>query len=447
MSAIGRALAASYRSFLVVSRLGQGRYRRPGELNICGLHGMRFTTSEKIHERSFGDSAFLMAMVSHLVITSGMLELLPVGDLVRVALINIILVLAIYGIARSISLGYYAASAISIILLASIWFYLYLFSAISGSTFNPAAGGLYFPGTLAALFVVAIHNRENFSRSIRSLELVILLYAVVYIFLNIAFGLGFLSPPAQGSLILGADDLIERAARIRISTSFVCVGFAISFCRLLERRNWLSLFSICVFAVALFMANSRGFSVFLIGACLMSVFLRNLRMLSLAGVLLVVSGALGSLYVAFTPGFDPLHFVDRDTSGRIRSLSIQIAQSWIEHFPLFGVGVPSGGAGYTVISNSTTFYPSDIGYIGTLFSHGLVGFIVYLSICTMACWSGLKMIRLGFDSVLARAFTISGITFSLYSIQAPVFLGQSGASMAALFIAVAFSRPEPSRSR
>src|SRR5690606_7284831 len=96
-------------------------------------------------------SGLCLSLVVHSHITS----ILPLGDTVRTLSIMSVLAIGLIGVIWTVLQGRVLVASVTIILIASIWGYVFLFSYNYGTRFTFFSGGEYYSGTLVGIYYLA----------------------------------------------------------------------------------------------------------------------------------------------------------------------------------------------------------------------------------------------------------------------------------------------------
>lgn len=372
-------------------------------------------------------------------VTSNLLEVVPFGAELRSASIVGTLILALIGVLWALVRGMLLAATIAFVLLTSVWWYLFVYAENSGLAFNVTAGGLYFGGCLCALFAVAFKEGRT-GNLIRAFVAVSAFYSAGYIVMSMLWGAGILAVPSKGLLLLAGDELASRGRRLSLSAAPVIFAASIAIMRMRAAPTLSSAAVLALAVAALLISGSRTVT------ALSVAFLALFGILGFTAISRIVAGSafLAVLFISIwtisDPLFNPYEFFERDNSALVRHLAVQTVQGSISRYWLTGAGVPSANAGYVYLTSNPTFYPSDIGLIGVMFSHGVLGFATYVYVCVAGIWSHRALGKLSAAPWQASGASLAGTILAVYSFQAPLYLGSSAAVFASLFIALSVSR-------
>ena len=351
-------------------------------------------------------------------------DLLPYGESLRLLLMLLQISLCAFGIAmavasRAVLIGF---GTICITLLVPL--YLYRFSQVSGTQFNPFAGGDYYIIAIIAVLYLEIRN-GGLERILNFIFRVSSIYAALYCLLWLAFALGYLHVPENSNLVLQNSGALDRGLRLSLANSYIIFGISVSMVSLIKLRNASSIFFLLLFFVALYFSGSRFLTLIILMSSVIYIALRNVRWVQIFWLSVFSLYLVAVLMIVFFHDFNPFSFIAdnstvyQDLSAWARWRSTEIAIDLLDSHWLLGIGIPSGPAAYQPLTYVNFFYPQDLGLLGIFTSYGVGGFLGYIFISISS-----QFLRLSTFSIPIHLRYGTLLTFTTilgYSILAPVF--------------------------
>lgn len=387
-----------------------------------------------------GTAILALASISLAILVYGkMTDLLGAsGEDFRTIIIVLAVVINMIGASICLFRGMVIEAIITFAGLLWIFHFVFIFSLYSGIPFTFSAGGEYLGYTYFGLMSLVIKDKM-LPKFLNWLFTICVIYAVYYIIANIAVQLGILDTGSATRVFVSADDA-GRSDRLYATGLPVVFGLMIALSKIRQNFSIKHIISILLFIACSLVASSRLISALMVLVIIAYFTVGDLRKLGRYTLIFMAISISLSLSLIYFPDLNPFIFAT-DNSGLVRVLSLYIASDLMSDYWITGAGISFGIEGYMPITNKTYFFPGDIGFVGLLFEYGVFGFAFYCLLVYVACTAYGRAIARGCPRDLATGLALTGITFSIYSLQSPQFdCGASPSILAMVFLALAVDR-------
>lgn len=387
-----------------------------------------FPSWETMGRRSFRSKLDLslakFSAAFFLICGSRFLEFIAIGESVRLILLGVQILIAVYGIVISFFIGNISASIFSALLMISIPLSSYNFSIVSGTQFVPISGGDYFPIGLIAI-ISNVASDGNFEKYFNYIYKISIAYVSAYVVLWIFLKFGVIHPSETSMIVRASGGGGDRGLRLALMVSFVIYAVSVSTARIFVKINLCSVFNFITSMACLILSGSRLISLITFCAIIFYIFLKNSKFLARAiFAIFLIELALTTFLIAdhsFNP-FD-LFVTENDRVGDVsawaRWRAVGVLNDLIPGNWLFGIGIPNGPAAYKPITHLNYIFPEDLGIFGVFVKYGILGYILYISICFLSFFMPSKVIAK--EQFLKIGLRISCAVFCLYSTISPIF--------------------------
>lgn len=322
--------------------------------------------------------------------------------------------------------------------LVWIFYFVFIFSRNSGIPFTFSAGGEYLGYTFFGIISLVIRDKM-LVRFLNWLFLVCVFYAFYYVVATNAVQTGSIDAGSATRVFVSADDA-GRGDRLYATGMPIVFGLMFSLSRLRQRFSLKQLLCISLFIMCSVIASSRLISLVMILVVVSYFFIEDLNKLGRYTLVFMAATIAFSMSLIAYPDLNPF-ILATDTSGLVRVFSLYVASDLMHDYWITGAGISFGIEGYMPITNKTYFFPGDIGFVGILFEYGVFGLAFYSFLVFLACTTYRRAIARGCPRDLASALALTGITFSIYSLQSPQFdCGASPSILAMVFLALAVNK-------
>ncbi|MEI9851645.1 MAG: hypothetical protein WDN24_13265 [Sphingomonas sp.] len=338
------------------------------------------------------------------------------------------------GIGLCVLRGRYVVALLSVALLASIWAYIFNFAVQTSQPFVWAAGGEYVGIGLLGLFFLAGEN-GGFDKLIRWYFWISFGYACIYLLSSYALSWGMLQIDVEARILVSADD-VGRGDRLFLASAPIIFGLAYCLTHFSKKNMALYAVPLMVFVATLIVSNSRTVTALTLLFAVAYFLVRNIRLIAWGGFAGYAIGVLLSIMIMFRPELNPFRQFD-ESSAYVRVMALEYVRSVIDHYWITGAGISFGEAAYSPLTGNRYFYPSDIGMVGILYIYGIAGLLFYILLSLTGCFSYHPLRKLGYRPLVGEVMSLTGVILATYSLQAPLYNGQSGDLLAALYGAIA----------
>lgn len=283
-------------------------------------------------------------------------------------------------------------------------------------------------------FIPFVVSKWPMDKALRFFFYISIAYAIIYTLFNQTL-MELSQNSGNRSLVLSSS---ERADRLYMNNSIVSFGLIFAICNI--RKNFiLSAISILFFVYAIYLANSRIFTIvtsFAVFCVIISMLMPFIRpVISYCTAFIFLSLCFYSISGFFDLSINPYAQLFTDSSGAARYLEYRAAQA---HFSegniLLGLGIPpSTSELQRYVQSLAPFYPSDLGASGILFSFGIVGLIFFLFLSTVLILSITR--RDANQSPERLGLYFSGFAAAMIGFFAATIISGSGTTICALVFA------------
>ena len=238
---------------------------------------------------------------------------------------------------------------------------------------------------------------------------------------------------------LGADS--TREARLALAGSFAAFTLLCALGLIIYERKFIHIIPLVLSTWALYLAQSRTFSVILIFSVLM-MFLKKTQIswLKRIGFGAFVLFALAMVYGIVDHTFNPFTAVRDDDTGWARSVEYECARDIISNDPVFGTGTAAmlSPAYQDILKCEHLFAPDDIGAIGIWTYFGFAGLIIFFILNYLIFFPGHHIDDFGWYSKVLHGI---GFLNGLHGVISPLLLGDGGLFFAVVLYSAFYGVP------